>query len=178
MVSFIDRSWIAKRRMAKHAHPSSRPACPPPPGWQRSAQAPTVTRQGVFFTGRDGKLAAATSGPSGGAWTVSELPGTPAPATSLLAANYLLPSGALAADVFYQTASGQPAATSLTANTQQATILPGTATAILGASAYPAPGQPQRLFLANGTRITVDSAGMAGGPWTATKLPGAAANVP
>jgi PKD repeat protein len=139
---------------------------------------PDGDEQCVFFTGRDGKLAAVTSGPSSGAWTVSELPGTPAPATSLLAANYLLPSGALAADVFYQTASGQPAATSLTANTQQATMLPGTATAMLGASAYPAPDQPQRLFLANGTRITVDSAGVAGGPWTATKLPGAAANVP
>jgi hypothetical protein len=80
--------------------------------------------------------------------------------------------------VFYQTASGQPAATSVTANTQQAIMLPGNATAILGASADPAPDQPPRLFLANGTRITVDSARVAGGPWTATRLPGAAANVP
>jgi len=130
----------------------------------------------VFSIATDGKLAAATSGPSGGAWTVSELAGTPAPQSSLLAANYLLPSGALGEEVFYLTASGQPAATSWAANTQQATTLPGTATAILGASDYPAPGQPQRLFLGNGTNITVDAAPTAGGLWTASKLPGAAPN--
>jgi len=139
---------------------------------------PDGDEQRVFFTGPDGKLAAATSQPSGGTWTVSELPGTPGPTSALIASSYLLQSGALAADVFYQTASGQPAATSVTANTQQAIMLPGNATAILGASADPAPDQPPRLFLANGTRITVDSARVAGGPWTATRLPGAAANVP
>jgi PKD repeat protein len=127
----------------------------------------------VFAITTDGKLAAATSGPSSGAWTVSELLGTPAPQSSLLATSYLLPSGALGEDVFYLTASGQPAATSWAANTQQATTLPGTATAILGASNYPAPGQPQRLFLGKGTKITVDNARTPGGLWTATNLPGA-----
>jgi len=125
----------------------------------------------VFSITTDGKLAAATSGPSGGAWTVSELLGTPAPQSSLLAANYLLPSGALGEEVFYLNASGQPAATSWAANTQQATTLPGTATAILGASDYPAPGQPQRLFLDKGTKITVDDGPAPGGLWTATNLP-------
>ena len=128
----------------------------------------------VFSITTDGKLAAATSGPSGGAWTVSELLGTPAPQSSLLAASYLLPSGALGEEVFYLNASGQPAATSWAANTQQANTLPGTATAILGASNYPAPGQPQRLFLDKGTQITVDDAHAPGGLWTATNLRGAA----
>ena len=78
--------------------------------------------------------------------------------------------------MFFLTASGQPAAASWAANTQQATTLPGTATAILGASNYPAPGELQRLFLGNGTNITVDDAHTPGGLWTATKLPGAAPN--
>jgi len=136
---------------------------------------PDGDEQRVFFIGRDGKLAAATSGPSGGAWTVGELPGTPARATSLVAANYLLPSGALGEDVFYLTPAGRAAATAWAGKTQHATTLPGGATAILGAGSYPVASQPQRLFLADGTKITVDASRIAGGPWTASALPGAAA---
>ncbi|HYB29389.1 MAG TPA: PKD domain-containing protein [Solirubrobacteraceae bacterium] len=140
------------------------------------ATGPNGDQARVFFIVTGGQLAAASSEPAGGAWTVSELPGTPAPQSSLLAAAYLLPSGAPGEEVFYLTASGQPAVTSWAANAQQATPLPGTATAILGAGNYPAPGQPQRLFLATGTKITVDDAHSPGGLWTATKLPGAAPN--
>ena len=55
------------------------------------------------------------------------------------------------------------------------TALPGTATAILGIGDYPAEGQPQRLFLADGPALELDASGAVGRVWTTTMLPDTAA---
>jgi hypothetical protein len=120
---------------------------------------PGGDEQLVFFIDGRGRLAEATSGRPGAGPAVRELPGTPGPATSLAATNYLLPSGApgenagdnaMGAEVFYRTAAGQPAVTSWNGQQWQAATLPGLpATAILAADGYPAAGQPEQLFLAD-----------------------------
>jgi len=142
---------------------------------------PDGDEQRVFFVDRRGRLAEAISGPPGGGWAVRELPGTPAPtaspipALSLTATNYLLPSGALAEEVFYLSASGQPGVTSWNSREWQTASLPGVATAILDADGYPAAGQPEQLFLADGPALRLDASDTAGRVWTAAVLPNTAA---
>lgn len=147
-------------------------------------------QQEVFFTDRRGHLAEAATGPTGTGWQVRELPGTPS--GTLLAQNYLPSSGAPHAEVFYRTASGAPAVTYASGqagNSGQAWdsgTLPGTATGLLGAAAYPATqpaapagrqpaSQSDRLFLAGGSGVTADTAAVPAGPWTAATLPATAA---
>ena len=122
-------------------------------------------QQEIFFTNRRGRLAEVATGPAGIGWQARELPGTPS--GTLLAQNYLPSSGAPAAEVFYRTASGAPAVTYASGqagNSGQAwdsRTLPGKATRLLGAAAYPATqpaaqagsqpaSQSDRLFLADG----------------------------
>ena len=159
-------------------------------------------QQEVFFTDRLGHLAEAATGPAGIGWPtgigwqVRELPGTPS--GTLLAQNYLPSSGAPNPEVFYRAASGRPTVTyasGQTGNSGQAGdsgqawnsgTLPGTATGLLGAAAYPATqptapagsqpaSQSDRLFLANGSGVTADTAAVPAGPWTAATLPATAA---
>ena len=148
-------------------------------------------RARVFFIdGRD-RLAEATLREAGDA-DVRELPGGPvaprpgAAQGSMAAVNYLLPSGnpggpgasaALGEEVFYLTPSGQPAVTSWDGRQWQVTVLPGPAdaggaAAILGASAYPAAGEPQWLFLGTDAGLQLDASGAPGAGWTASTLPG------
>jgi hypothetical protein len=54
--------------------------------------------------------------------------------------------------------------------------LPGPATDVLGAAAFPADSQPDRVFLADGGGVTADSASAPAGPWTAATLPATAAS--
>ena len=124
----------------------------------------------VFFTDRDGRPAEAVSTPFGG-WTVREVPGTPARTRSLTATSYLLPSGTAADELFYLTASGQPDVTAWDGTGWATTALPGTATAVRGAAAYPAAGQPQQLFTADGTSLGLDAASAPGAEWTSSPLP-------
>jgi hypothetical protein len=123
----------------------------------------------VFYTDSQGRLADATSDAAGQTWASAELPGTPAAGSSLMAASYLPASGALSQNVYYLTASGQPSVTSYGGSAWTATALPGTATAVLGSGNYPEPGQPQRLFLAEGSGLGLDAA--SGSTWTASALP-------
>jgi PKD domain/CHAP domain/Fungal fucose-specific lectin len=141
-------------------------------------------RARVFFIDRRGRLAEATMGGS-----VRELPGAPAAPTGLAAVNYLLTSSnassgapgaagtdwALGEEVFYRTAAGQPAVTSWAGQQWQVTALPGTAdtaTGILGASAYPAPGQPQWLLFGTASGVQLDASSAPGAAWTSSTLPG------
>ena len=147
-------------------------------------------QQEIFFTDRRGRLAEVATGPAGIGWQARELPGTPS--GTLLAQNYLPSSGAPAAEVFYRTASGAPAVTYASGqagNSGQAWdsgTLPGTATRLLGAAAYPATqpaaqagtqpaSQSDRLFPADGSGVTADTAAVPAGPWTAATLPATAA---
>jgi hypothetical protein len=123
----------------------------------------------VFYVTASGQLAEATSGAAGGSWTSAALPGTPASGSSLTAASYLPASGALTQNVFYLTASGPPSVTSYSGSAWTATALPGTATAVLGSGNYPEPGRPQRLFLADGSRLEL--AANSGSTWTTAALP-------
>ena len=149
-------------------------------------------QQEIFFTDRRGRLAEVATGPAGIGWQARELPGTPS--GTLLAQNYLPSSGAPAAEVFYRTASRGPAVTYASGQAGHSgqawdsRTLPGTATALLGAAAYPAtqPAAPagtqpatqsDRLFLADGSGVTADTAAVPAGPWTAATLPGTAATL-
>jgi PKD repeat protein len=128
----------------------------------------------VFFIDGRGKLAEAVQGRRG--WQVSELPGTPAPGTSLAAASYLTGPQSTAAGpvrlgaaVYFLTWPGQPAATYAAGGRPWRTaVLPGRAARILGADAYQAPGEPSRVFLSGPAGL--DEARDPGGPWTAQSL--------
>jgi len=126
----------------------------------------------VFFVDADGQVAQATSAVGSGTWAVSELPGPAASTNGLTASNYQLANGSTSAEVFYIDTSGQPVEDSLSGTTWQSATLPGTATGLLGAAAFPAAGGPQQLFLADGSALIEDSATTSGGSWTASSLPG------
>jgi hypothetical protein len=126
----------------------------------------------VFFTGRNGRLAVATSGDLGLAWSGRWLPGRPARGSALAAADDVSPSGALSEDVFYLAASGRPAVTAGNGSAWTSSRLPSTATAVLGTGDYPEPDQPQRLFLADGSGRELDATGTAAGSgWATSSLP-------
>ena len=126
--------------------------------------------QSVFFFDGRGKVAEASSAFGSGLWIVTELPGPAASTAGLTSVNYQLASGQTSAEVFYLDASGHPVADTLTGLSWQSATLPGTATGILGASAYPASGGPQQLFLADGSAVTEDSSTASGSGWTASSL--------
>jgi PKD repeat protein len=155
----------------------------------------------VYADVRGGGLAEAaeTSGTTAGTWNVTGLPGSPAPGSSLAAANYLLPSAVtgsfgsfpqppgsltpsgpaepLGTEAFYLTASGAPGVTFYDGTGWQTAALPGTGDAITGASAYPVAYQPMQLFLssASGGLAEDSTSGAPSGTWTAQSLPGAPA---
>jgi len=139
----------------------------------------------VFFADTQGTLAEATQsggggGGRGGDWVVHELPGTTA-GTALAATTDLLGSGSVGQEVFSLSPGSQPAVTSWNGQQWQTSALPGTATSILAASAYPVPGQPQQLFLSDGPaalRLDESTApGGSGSVWTTTALPDTAATL-
>lgn len=134
------------------------------------AAATTNTGVDVFFVDKAGKLAVASS-LLPGAWTVQEIPGAPVQGTTLTATNDLSSTGASGDEVFYLTSGGAAAVTSRSGSTWSATALPGTATAIDGASGDIVPGQPQQLFVADGSRLGVDTSTAPGSAWTNSALP-------
>jgi len=150
----------------------------------------------VYAGSRGAGLAEAAEirGTTAGAWSVTALPGSPAPGSSLAATTYLLPSavtgpfgsfpqppGSLTAsgpaqplgtEAFYVTASGAPAVTFDAGPGWQTAALPGTG-AITGASAYPVAYQPIQLFLASaaGGPSEDTASGGPSGTWTTLTLP-------
>ena len=138
--------------------------------------------------------AAETSATTAGAWSVTCLPGSPAPGTALAATTYLLPSAVssppgsflrppgslspsgpaqpLGTEAFYRTASGAPGVTFDDGAGWQTAVLPGNG-AIAGLSAYPVAYQPVQLFLTgpDGAPAADSAVGAPSGTWTAQALP-------
>jgi len=128
----------------------------------------------VFFVDTKGAIATATG--SGQKWTLSELPGTSA-ATALAATTDLLPSGSPGQEVFWISKAGQAAVTAWDGQKWQTHALPGAATSISGVSAYPAAGQPQEAFLADGPTLRLESSAAPGSAWQATAVPDTSATM-
>jgi PKD repeat protein len=148
----------------------------------------------VFYTdAHGGSLAEATqAGPAAaGPWDVTNLPGSPAAASTLGATTYLLPSAGsgsvavtgtpatlLGQEAFYLTASGAPAVTYYDGSAWRTATLPAVAgaTAVVSGNAYPVGTQPSELFLsgASGALSEEISGGTNGDPsasWTSLTLP-------
>ena len=150
----------------------------------------------VFVNARGGGLAEAVPG-GRGSWQVTSLPGSPASGTSLAATTYLLPSvipptpgsfpqppgsttpssvaAPLGTEAFYLTPSGSPAVTYNDGTGWQTATLPGTATSIVGATAYPVEEEPSNLFLSGSGGLTEETTGARSGDpsgtWTSLTLP-------
>lgn len=157
----------------------------------------------VFVNAHGGGLAqAAEASPVGaGPWQVTTLPGTPKPGSSLAATTYLLPSvlpatpgsfpqppGSttpssvavpLGTEAFYLTPSGSPAVTFNDGGGWRTAMLPGTANAIVGASAYQVEEEPSDVFLAGSSGLSEETTGARSGDpsgtWTSLALPSAPA---
>jgi hypothetical protein len=156
----------------------------------------------VYVNAHGGGLAQATQAGQGGRWQVTSLPGTPASGSSLAATTYLLPAAIpptpgsfpqppgsttpssvaapLGTEAFYLTSSGSPAVTYNDGTGWQTATLPGTATAIAGASAYQVEEEPSNVFLtgsagqasASMTEETTGArSGDPSGTWTSLTLP-------
>jgi PKD repeat protein len=158
----------------------------------------------VYVNARGGGLAEATEGGSrsGGSWQVTSLPGTPASGSTLAATTYLLPAAIpstpgsfpqppgsttpssipapLGTEAFYLTSSGSPAVTYNDGTGWQTATLPGTATAIGGATAYQVEEEPSNLFLTGSAgqtsaplaeETTGARSGDPSGTWTSLTLP-------
>lgn len=104
---------------------------------------------------------------------VSYLPGRPSTAAG---------PARLGTAVYYLTGSGQPAVTYTPGGQPwRGTVLPGTATRILGADAYQTAGQPSRVFLSGQSSsgsFRLDEARGPGGPWTARSLTPSSTRLP
>lgn len=146
----------------------------------------------LVFRNRDGGLTDVTQNADGD-WVAGNLPGAPAAGSALAATNYLLPATVppptsdgrpvgpnsphpLGQEVFYLTASGQPAVTFADAKTWQTATLPGTATGLEGANAYQVAGIPSQVFLsgANG-ELVEETSSQPSGTWAPVNLPTKAA---
>jgi PKD domain/CHAP domain len=153
----------------------------------------------VFVNAHGGGLAEATqAGPATvGPWSITALPGTPAPGTTLAATTYLLPSqipatpgdfpnppGSLTdsndtepfgTEAFYLTGPGSPAVTFNGGTGWQTATLPGTASAIAAATAYAVEEEPSNLFLSGTSGLTEETTGARSGDpsgsWTSLTLP-------
>jgi hypothetical protein len=182
-------SWSSRGIPAKTAADGSLAALTTPDG-----QAAVV-----YVDAHGGTLAEATeAGPTtAGAWDVTDLPATPAATSSLAATTYLLPSvipatpgdfpsppgsttsstvaAPLGTEAFYLTASGSPAVVYNDGTGWQTATLPGTATGILGATAYQVEEEPSNLFLSGPGGLTEETTGARSGdpsgPWTSVTLP-------
>jgi PKD domain/CHAP domain len=153
----------------------------------------------VFVSSRGGGLAEATETGMwhGARWQVTSLPGTPAAGSSLAATTYLLPAAIpstpgsfpqppgsttpssiaapLGTEAFYLTSSGAPAVSYNDGTGWQTATLPGTATAIAGATAYQVEEEPSNLFLSGSAGLTEETTGARSGDpsgtWTSLTLP-------
>jgi PKD repeat protein len=186
-VSADGGAWVSRAVPAKTAVGGSLAAVTTPRG---QAAVVYVSTRGAGLA-----EAAQASRTMAGRWNVTGLPGSPAPGSSLGATTYLLPSAVsgplgsfpqppgsltpsgpakpLATEAFYLTASGAPAVTFDDGTGWQAAALPGTGSAITGASAYPVVYQPMQLFLASANGLTaVTTSGAPSGTWIAQALPG------
>jgi hypothetical protein len=150
----------------------------------------------VSASGGLAEAAAATALPAG-LWQVNSLPGSPAAGTSLAATTYLLPAvipptpgsfpqppgstttstiaAPLGTEAFYLTSSGSPAVSYNDGTGWQTATLPGTATGIAGATAYPVEEEPSNLFLTGSSGLTEETTGARSGDpsgtWTSLTLP-------
>ena len=124
----------------------------------------------VFFTDAAGDLAVASSR-APGLFEVARIPGAVAAGGSLTATSVLSATGPARGEVFYPTPSGAPGVTAWDGSAWQASTLPGSATAITGVSSNIVPGQPEQLFTADGSALSVDTAAAPGAAWTASALP-------
>jgi hypothetical protein len=145
------------------------------PGGSLSAFTTSAGQPALVFTAANGALQEVVRGP-GWSWQITGLPGMPAAHGGLSASSYLTASGTLGTAVFFLTGSGQPQSDYDAGQGWQTATLPGTATAIAGASTYPVAGQPSQLFMttAAGT-LDEDSAADPSASWTTATLPGAPA---
>ena len=153
----------------------------------------------VYVSAHGGGLAEATqAGPAtAGPWSVTALPGAPAPGTTLAATTYLLPSqipatpgdfpnppGSLTdsnntepfgTEAFYLTGSSSPAVTYNDTTGWQTATLPGTASAIDAATGYAVEEEPSNLFLSGTSGLTEETTGARSGDpsgsWTSLTLP-------
>ncbi len=131
----------------------------------------------VVYVNSRGGLAEATQDGAlpVGPWNVTNLPGRPAPGSTLAATTYLLPSvipaspgsfpqppgsttsssvaEPLGTEAFYLTASGAPAVTYNAGTGWQTATLPGTASSIVAASAYQVEEEPSDLFLSGASGL-------------------------
>jgi PKD repeat protein len=162
---------------------------------------------GVFYVNlRSGRLAQATqAGPTtAGPWHITYLPAKPGRRSSLAATTYLLPSvipakpgsfpkppgstatssiaAPLGTEAFYLTGSGAPAVAFDDGTGWKVDRLPGRATSIVGATAYPVAEEPSNLFLAGTRRMTEETtrarSGDPSGTWIFRTLPGTPASWP
>ncbi|HWG15248.1 MAG TPA: PKD domain-containing protein [Streptosporangiaceae bacterium] len=192
------------------AHWSSAPLpVHPVPDQPLAAATTSVGQPRVFFTSRGGGLAAATRS-GGGRWTAAGLPGRPAHGAALAATSYLIPGppvpgtppasttppgseppGSLpegrigdttGQEVFYLGAGGHPAVDySTTTGGWRTATLPGPASGIVGADAYPLPDLPAQLFVSvPGGGLQADTTGSGADPsstWSAAPLPAVVATM-
>jgi PKD repeat protein len=131
-----------------------------------------------------------------GAWKAVVLPGRPAVGSAVFAANELTPAtatGALGAFpqppgsldasgpthplstvVAFRGSTGVPAVTWSTGAAWRTTVLPGSATAVSGLSAFPVAHQPTQVYLDTAAGPAMDTTGDTApptGPWTTEPLP-------
>jgi hypothetical protein len=189
VVSSDGGSWASRGIPAKTAASGSLAALTTPDG---SAAV-------VYVDAHGGSLAEATeAGPAtAGKWDVTDLPATPAAASSLAATTYLLPSvipatpgdfpgqpgsttsstvaEPLGTEAFYLKASGSPAVVYNDGTGWKTATLPGTATGIVAATAYQVEEEPSNLFLAGPGGLTEETTGARSGDpsgsWTSLTLP-------
>ena len=153
----------------------------------------------VVYVSSAGGLGEATASgyTAAGKWDVAGLPGSPASDSTLAATNYLLPSvipatpgdfpgqpgsttsstipAPLGTEAFYLTASGSPAVVYNNGTGWKTATLPGTATSILGATAYQVEEEPSDLFLSSSAGLVEETTGARSGDpsgtWTSLTLP-------
>jgi len=124
----------------------------------------------VFFVDAAGKLADATLLGSG-TWATREIAGAPSPGSTLVATSTLTSAGAVADEVYYLTSAGTAGVSWWSGSAWQTAALPGTTTAIDAVGGNDVPGSAQQVFLASGTKLSVDTSSAPGAAWTATALP-------
>jgi hypothetical protein len=152
------------------------------PGSSLSAVTAGSDEVDVFYlSGSDRLTEARVQGLSSSA---TQLPGAPAASAQLASTSYLEGSSQSAVGssvrmgqvVYYLTGSGQPeadyqSATGLQWQSWQSAALPGTATGIYGADAYPVSGQPLSAYLTNSGQLSLDQASGPSGTWSEVPLP-------
>ncbi|HEY2574799.1 MAG TPA: PKD domain-containing protein [Streptosporangiaceae bacterium] len=185
-----------------HWFASGVPAQTTPGGSLAALTTPDGQAAVVYASARGGLAEATQAGPApAGRWDVRNLPGAPAPGSTLAATTYLLPSmipptpgsflqppgsttssstaEPLGTEAFFLTASGSPAVTFDDGTGWRTAMLPGTASSIAGASAYQVEEEPSDLLLSGAGGLTEETTGARSGDpsgtWTSLTLPDAPA---